>query len=255
MTVIAPTTSATVAPPSPNGLNGWYVNAPTVTLTATAGDKPVASTTYSIDGGPNQTYAAPFQVATDGSHVISFFSTDTDGNTETAHQITVKVDLHDPTSSAQITPAIQNGWYASPTVTLTGNDGSGSGIDHISYKIDGEATWHTYSGAAVRLHDRQPLRPVPGDGRGRAGRGDGEPDRVQGRREEADGQRLDARRRPPTTSSNKVVTAKFKCADKESGMASCVGSTANGANLDTSTVGDHTLTVTGTDKAGNVRPS
>ena len=57
----------------------------------------------------------------------------------------MKVDLNHPTSSAAITPAAQNGWYASPTVTLTGSDGPGSGIDHISYKIDGEATWHTYT--------------------------------------------------------------------------------------------------------------
>ena len=48
-----------------------------------------------------------------------------------------------------------------------------------------------------------------------------------------------------------VEKAKFKCTDNESGLDTCVGSTANGANLDTSTIGDHTLTVTGTDKAGN----
>jgi hypothetical protein len=34
-------------------------------------------------------------------------------------------------------------------------------------------------------------------------------------------------------------------------MDTCVGTVANGANLDTSTVGDHTFTVTGTDLAGN----
>ena len=50
-----------------------------------------------------------------------------------------------PDVECELTPAIRNGWYASPTLTLTGNDGSGSGIDHISYKIDGEATWHTYT--------------------------------------------------------------------------------------------------------------
>ena len=143
---VPPTTSASLSPVSPQGLNGWYLSPPTVTLTVTPGGSPVASTTYSIDGGPNQPYSAPFQVATDGAHVISFFSTDVDGNAETAHQITVKVDLNNPTSSAQITPAEQNGWYASPTVTLTGNDGSGSGIDHISYKVDGEASWHVYTG-------------------------------------------------------------------------------------------------------------
>ena len=47
------------------------------------------------------------------------------------------------------------------------------------------------------------------------------------------------------------MTAKFKCTDNESGMDTCVGTVANGSNIDTSTVGDHTFTVTGTDKAGN----
>jgi hypothetical protein len=35
----------------------------------------------------------------------------------------------------------------------------------------------------------------------------------------------------------KVVTASYKCVDKQSGIASCNVTVANGANLDTSTVG------------------
>jgi hypothetical protein len=60
---------------------------------------------------------------------------------------------------------------------------------------------------------------------------------------------------PPVGASyqlGKSVKAKFKCTDKQSGIASCVGSVPNGGALDTSTPGDHTLTVTATDKAGNV---
>lgn len=48
------------------------------------------------------------------------------------------------------------------------------------------------------------------------------------------------------------VTAAFSCADEGgSGLASCVGSTANGGKLDTSKLGPVTLTVTARDKAGN----
>ena len=51
---------------------------------------------------------------------------------------------------------------------------------------------------------------------------------------------------------NADVTAAFSCADEGgSGLASCVGSTANGAKLDTSKLGPVTLTVTARDKAGN----
>jgi hypothetical protein len=48
------------------------------------------------------------------------------------------------------------------------------------------------------------------------------------------------------------VPAGFSCADAGgAGVASCVGSTANGSNLDTSTPGTFTLTVTARDAAGN----
>jgi hypothetical protein len=48
------------------------------------------------------------------------------------------------------------------------------------------------------------------------------------------------------------VPAAFSCADAGgAGVASCVGSTANGSNLDTSTPGTFTLTVTARDAGGN----
>ena len=60
---------------------------------------------------------------------------------------------------------------------------------------------------------------------------------------------------------DKVVTAAFKCVGRESGLASCVGTQSPGANpllsgvtnLDTATLGSHSITVTGTDTAGNAR--
>ena len=50
------------------------------------------------------------------------------------------------------------------------------------------------------------------------------------------------------------MKANFKCADKQtgSGLASCVGTVPKGSLIDTSTFGQHSFTVTATDKAGNV---
>jgi hypothetical protein len=48
-----------------------------------------------------------------------------------------------------------------------------------------------------------------------------------------------------------VLTAGYACTDSGSGVASCAGSVANGAVLDTSSVGTKTLTVTSSDNAGN----
>ena len=49
------------------------------------------------------------------------------------------------------------------------------------------------------------------------------------------------------------VAAAYACADETngSGLDSCVGDVANGENVDTSTLGEHSFTVTATDKAGN----
>jgi hypothetical protein len=47
------------------------------------------------------------------------------------------------------------------------------------------------------------------------------------------------------------VAADYSCSDDGSGVASCVGSVADGALLDTSSPGEKTFTVNATDKAGN----
>ncbi|HEY7017326.1 MAG TPA: PxKF domain-containing protein, partial [Gaiellaceae bacterium] len=247
--VSTPITTASVSPPSPNGANGWYVTAPVVTLSATAGELPLASTHYSIDGGPDQTYSGPFSISADGVHTVSFYSVDTDGNAETAQSITLKVDLHDPTTTATLTPGLHNGWYASPTLTLSATDGAGSGVDHISYALDG-GTFQTYtgpvSGFTTGNHFVQ-YRATDVAGRVEstqliAFKVDAVPPTVNiARPQEGDDFKL-----------GQVVNASYKCADKQSGLDSCDGDVPNGSPIDTSTVGDHTFTVTGTDIAGHV---
>jgi hypothetical protein len=48
-----------------------------------------------------------------------------------------------------------------------------------------------------------------------------------------------------------VVTASFNCSDP-SGVSSCLGTAANGADIETSSQGPHTFVVNGTDTRGNV---
>ena len=56
----APITAA--FPSGPHGTNGWYTGPVTVTVIATDIDGPsdVATTTYSVDGGPSGTFGVPF---------------------------------------------------------------------------------------------------------------------------------------------------------------------------------------------------
>src|SRR5262249_9743707 len=122
-----PTTTATIVPASPDLLNGWYGSPPTVTLAASDGTSGVASTKYSLDGGPLTVYSGPISPASQGGHSRSFFSTCTAGNVEPTQTITWAVDTMAPTTTAVLTPGLHNGWYASPTLTLNVNDGHGSG--------------------------------------------------------------------------------------------------------------------------------
>jgi hypothetical protein len=96
-----PVTTATLAGPSGN--NGWYTGPVTVTLSATDADgaADVAGTSYSVDGGAAQTYTTPFDVTGDGTHIVSFFSTDKAGNEETPHpSVTIKIDASPPAITA-----------------------------------------------------------------------------------------------------------------------------------------------------------
>jgi hypothetical protein len=59
----------------------------------------------------------------------------------------------------------------------------------------------------------------------------------------------------PTASSyllGQVVATNYTCSDGGSGVASCAGSVANGANINTASVGAKTFTVNGADNAGNM---
>jgi len=137
--VTPPTTSVSLS--GTLGSNGWYSASPvTATLSATDpdGSADVAATYYTVDGGGQQTYTAPFAVSGDGTHTISFWSVDKAGNIETAQSQQVEIDAIGPSTaeSASITSAIA-------TVTLSATDNA-SGVASTFYTVDGGAA-QTYS--------------------------------------------------------------------------------------------------------------
>ena len=54
---------------------------------------------------------------------------------------------------------------------------------------------------------------------------------------------------------NQIVAASYSCTDAGSGLATCVGSVANGSSIDTATVGSKSFTVNATDKLANASAS
>ncbi len=95
---VAPTTTAILNPPEPDGCNGWYKSPVTVTLVATD-NLGVKSTYYRIDNGSWTNYTGNFTISEDGEHTISYYSVDTVGNVETTHTVSFKIDTTAPTAS------------------------------------------------------------------------------------------------------------------------------------------------------------
>jgi PKD repeat protein/glucose/arabinose dehydrogenase/type 1 glutamine amidotransferase len=90
----APLTSAQFAAPNDDG---WHNGAIPVTLSAVDTVSGVASTQYSLDGGPWKPYTEPVNVAGDGTHTVAYRSTDKAGNVEQQKAATVKIDGTKPT--------------------------------------------------------------------------------------------------------------------------------------------------------------
>ncbi|QDG89375.1 OmpL47-type beta-barrel domain-containing protein [Pseudarthrobacter sp. NIBRBAC000502770] len=151
-----PTASASVSP-SPNAA-GWNNTSP-VTVTVTADDgtngSGVASITYAVDGGAQQTVSgtvATIPVAGEGTHTVSYFATDKVGNAGTTQNQTVKIDTQAPAAPAFTTPlpkanvantsrvTVGGTAEAGATINLTASDGAGHSVPGTA-AASGSGAW------------------------------------------------------------------------------------------------------------------
>jgi hypothetical protein len=125
----------------------WQDHAQSVMLSADDGSgSGVAATYYCIDGGDHQTYTGPFQVSGEGVHKVTYWSTDAAGDTEGSHDGYVDIDSSGPRTTATGVDATGDLRVAhAQTVTLSADDGAGSGVAAIFYTLDGGAK-QTYGG-------------------------------------------------------------------------------------------------------------
>lgn len=158
-----PVTTATTTGTAGDG--GWFKAGDPVVVTLDATDpgtgpgaSGVASTTVSIDGGPEVEYAGPITL-TDGVHTLAFFSTDEAGNVEDAQSVTVRVDQTPPAIDGARAPAANaDGWNAGDvTVTfacaddppLDGIEASGLAACEGGATLTAEGTGQSVTGTAT----------------------------------------------------------------------------------------------------------
>lgn len=127
------------------GGGGWYRGNVQITLAAADAQSGVATTYYSVDGGPAQTYAGAFTVSGNGRHQVSYWSVDRTGNAETARASEVNIDSTAPTAQNAVTGPVGNSTYFRGPVqfSITAEDNL-SGVASIFYRVDGGAA-QTYS--------------------------------------------------------------------------------------------------------------
>jgi len=122
-----PRTLIIVLPTNPDGLALFYKTRPTIVLTATSSIDPAPVIYYSINGGAQQVYAAPFQLP-DGNVTLTYHARDRQGNQEDVQTFTAKVDATAPiititlptdgTVTGQATIGVQGKTEAGVTLTV-----------------------------------------------------------------------------------------------------------------------------------------
>ena len=122
-----------------------------ITLTPTDNLSGVASTSYSINGGPN-VLGTSVSLTTNGVHTLRYSSVDNAGNVETQHLITIRIDNTAPTINASQSPAPNGAGWNSSDVTVSfvcGDSLSGIASCSAPQTVTTEGVGQLVSGSAV----------------------------------------------------------------------------------------------------------
>jgi hypothetical protein len=127
------------------GDNNWYTSPITISLTATDDLNDVDYTMYQLDDESWNIYTAPFNVSEDNEHLINYYSIDTQGNTEEIQSTTFNIDQAPPRTTHSFSGDIgYNEWYiSSGELFLTVIDNT-SGVNHTYLTID-SSEWIEYT--------------------------------------------------------------------------------------------------------------
>lgn len=122
-----PDLTYSIEPDSPDGLAGYYVTEPLITLVPEG----ASIGYYTINGGDPVEYSAPFSLP-DGEYEIDIFAMDPSGMSSTHITEFIKVDTMEPDLSFRFSEPIGSDWISKPTYLSIS---SGDPLADIEFKL------------------------------------------------------------------------------------------------------------------------
>lgn len=123
--ITPPTTQASIS--GNKGQGNWYRSDVNIELDEAdnAGGLGVDYTLYQLDNSDWQQYMSPFTVATEGHHVLKFYSVDNDDNIESVQSVSFDIDKTPPTVTINANPQTlwpPNGKMTNVVISGSAND-------------------------------------------------------------------------------------------------------------------------------------
>ncbi|HUW30400.1 MAG TPA: CARDB domain-containing protein, partial [Planctomycetota bacterium] len=151
-TVPLPVTTLTTSPAQPNGLDGWFVSRPWISLGTTG--VAVKQIHYWWNSDPetvvNGTSAGFYAIG--GDNILHYYAIDGLDQQEAEQQTQIKWDDTTPTVSIQLAGTDAGGWFTSAVTATVVGDGAGRTITSTEIKVDNLA-WAAYTGPATISSD------------------------------------------------------------------------------------------------------
>jgi hypothetical protein len=140
-----PPANTTPSPTSPED------NPYTVAVTGTDAHSTIAAVEWQVDGGPVQSGAAGASVTVtgNGAHTLATRVLDAAGNSSgwRTDSFTIDAVTGDATPPVDTTTTVSTTWRVAPVAITVSATDSGSGVDHVEWRIDGEPVQTGASGS------------------------------------------------------------------------------------------------------------
>jgi len=106
---------------------------------------------YSLDSGAWQEYDSPFTIASDGSHSLQYYSSDSSEVDEFVHTMAVMIDTEEPETEVELISIMgENGWAKDDVDLVFSPFDEISGILETSYRLDG-GNWTVLSSTHIEV--------------------------------------------------------------------------------------------------------